>query len=68
MLSAVPYLCQAVSGFGVGQMADLIRSKQLLSTTGTRRLWNTIGDYSIDDLPFFKSEYNVISRKNKLKY
>ncbi|VDI73245.1 MFS transporter, ACS family, solute carrier family 17 (sodium-dependent inorganic phosphate [Mytilus galloprovincialis] len=42
LLSAVPYLCQAVSGFGVGQMADLIRSKQLLSTTGTRRLWNTI--------------------------
>ncbi|VDI75516.1 Hypothetical predicted protein [Mytilus galloprovincialis] len=36
VLSALPYVCQAVSGLGVGLIADLMRSKQLLSTTGTR--------------------------------
>ncbi|CAC5356926.1 SLC17A5 [Mytilus coruscus] len=42
VLSALPYVCQAVSGLGVGLFADLMRSKQLLSTTGTRRLWCSI--------------------------
>ncbi|CAG2223697.1 SLC17A5 [Mytilus edulis] len=42
VLSALPYVCQAVSGLGVGLIADLMRSKQLLSTTGTRRLWCSI--------------------------
>lgn len=47
MLFALPYVCQAVSGLGVGLIADLMRYKQLLSTTGTRRLWCSIGTHYI---------------------
>ena len=46
LLSALPYICQAVSGFSAGQIADFIRGKGLLSTTGTRRLMATIGKFS----------------------
>ncbi|XP_022337131.2 sialin-like [Crassostrea virginica] len=38
-LSAVPYICQAVSGFLAGQTADIIRSKRILNTTNTRKLY-----------------------------
>lgn len=41
LLSSVPYIAQFVSGFVAGQTADLIRTKQLLTTTGTRRLYQT---------------------------
>ncbi|OWF55374.1 sialin-like isoform X2 [Mizuhopecten yessoensis] len=39
VLSAVPYLCSAFSGFLAGQTADVIRSRKILSTTATRRLY-----------------------------
>ncbi|XP_033764213.1 sialin-like [Pecten maximus] len=38
-LSAVPYLCQALSGFVAGQSADFLRSRKILSTTATRRMY-----------------------------
>lgn len=38
-LSAVPYICQAVSGFLAGQTADILRSKRVLNTTHTRKLY-----------------------------
>ncbi|XP_071144720.1 sialin-like isoform X2 [Mytilus edulis] len=37
LLTALPYLCQAVSGLAAGQITDLIRSRKILSTTATRR-------------------------------
>jgi hypothetical protein len=43
----LPYICQAVSGFASGQVADLIRGKGWLSTTGTRRLMGSIGSRNI---------------------
>ncbi|CAG2223700.1 SLC17A5 [Mytilus edulis] len=43
LLSALPYICQAVSGFSSGQIADILRSKGILSTTATRRLLQIIG-------------------------
>ncbi|XP_063409935.1 sialin-like isoform X1 [Mytilus trossulus] len=42
LLSALPYICQAVSGFSSGQIADTLRSKGVLSTTATRRLLQII--------------------------
>ncbi|XP_060073733.1 sialin-like [Ylistrum balloti] len=42
LLSAVPYLCQAVSGFLAGQSADILRSRKILSTTATRRTYQVI--------------------------
>ncbi|XP_062591838.1 sialin-like [Saccostrea cucullata] len=38
-LSALPYICQAVSGFLAGQTADIIRSKRILNTTNTRKFY-----------------------------
>ena len=42
-LSAVPYICQAVPGFLAGQTADIIRSKRILNTTNTRKLYQITG-------------------------
>ena len=42
-LSAVPYICQAVSGFLAGQTADIIRSKRILNTTNTRKVYQITG-------------------------
>ncbi|XP_048752020.2 sialin-like [Ostrea edulis] len=41
-LSAVPYICQAVSGFIAGQTADILRSKGVLNTTHTRKLYQNL--------------------------
>ncbi|XP_069110968.1 sialin-like isoform X2 [Argopecten irradians] len=42
VLSAVPYLCQALSGFLAGQSADFLRSRKILSTTATRRVYQVL--------------------------
>ncbi|KAG0719988.1 putative inorganic phosphate cotransporter [Chionoecetes opilio] len=44
-MSALPYLCMWVFSLGAGQLADHLRSKGHLSTTNTRRLFNSIGIY-----------------------
>ncbi|KAL8587270.1 hypothetical protein ACOMHN_045518 [Nucella lapillus] len=41
-LSALPYLCMAVSSVLVGQLADCLRSRGVLSTTNTRKMFQTI--------------------------
>ncbi|OPL33396.1 sialin, partial [Mytilus galloprovincialis] len=41
-LSAVPYICQAFGAFGGGQLADMLRSRGILSTTAARRLFELI--------------------------
>lgn len=41
-LSAVPYICQAFGAFAGGQLADILRSKGILSTTAARRLFELI--------------------------
>lgn len=66
MLSAIPYVCQAVSGLGVGLIADLMRSKQLLSTTATRRLWCSVGitPYIYYDIDVFVLNYNFALYSN----
>ncbi|XP_060563708.1 sialin-like [Ruditapes philippinarum] len=40
-LSAVPYLCQFFSAIFAGQFADFLRSRQILSTTLTRKSFQT---------------------------
>ncbi|XP_071110386.1 uncharacterized transporter slc-17.2-like [Haliotis cracherodii] len=42
LLSSIPYMSQAVSGIVTGQVADYIRSRQCLSTTATRRIFQSI--------------------------
>ncbi|XP_076452082.1 sialin-like [Babylonia areolata] len=41
-LSAVPYLCMAVSAVLVGQLADCLRARGILSTKATRKMLQTI--------------------------
>lgn len=48
-LSAVPYICQAVSGFIAGQTADILRSKGVLNTTHTRKLYQNLGIFLARD-------------------
>ncbi|XP_046580035.1 uncharacterized transporter slc-17.2-like [Haliotis rubra] len=43
LLSAVPYVSQGVSSVVSGQLADYLRSRKYLSTTATRRIFQTIG-------------------------
>ncbi|XP_053378608.1 uncharacterized transporter slc-17.2-like [Mercenaria mercenaria] len=40
-LSAVPYICQFFSAIFAGQFADFLRSRQILSTTLTRKSFQT---------------------------
>ncbi|XP_071110137.1 uncharacterized transporter slc-17.2-like [Haliotis cracherodii] len=42
LLSSIPYVSQAVSGIVTGQVADYIRSRKYLSTTATRRIFQSI--------------------------
>ncbi|XP_048250163.1 uncharacterized transporter slc-17.2-like [Haliotis rufescens] len=42
LLSSIPYVSQAVSGMLTGQVADYIRSRNYLSTTATRRIFQII--------------------------
>ncbi|XP_048250788.1 uncharacterized transporter slc-17.2-like [Haliotis rufescens] len=42
LLSSIPYVSQAVSGMLSGQVADYIRSRNCLSTTATRRIFQII--------------------------
>ncbi|KAK3885844.1 hypothetical protein Pcinc_009971 [Petrolisthes cinctipes] len=44
-MSALPYLMMWVLSIAFGQLADLLRSRGSLSTTNTRRLFNSIGHY-----------------------
>ncbi|XP_053384723.1 uncharacterized transporter slc-17.2-like [Mercenaria mercenaria] len=41
VLSAVPYICQFLSGIFSGQFADFLRSRKYLSTTTTRKCFQT---------------------------
>ncbi|KAK3104920.1 hypothetical protein FSP39_013216 [Pinctada imbricata] len=41
-LSAVPYVASLISAFISGQTADIIRSKRLLNTTNTRKVYQII--------------------------
>ncbi|GFR62689.1 vesicular glutamate transporter 2 [Elysia marginata] len=41
-LSALPYVCQFVGAIIVGQIADKVREKQLMSTKNVRKLFQTI--------------------------
>jgi hypothetical protein len=49
-LSAVPYICQAVSGFIAGQTADILRAKGILNTTNTRKLYQNLGISSENEM------------------
>ena len=42
-LSALPYLCMWVVANSGSYLADFLRSRGYLSTTNTRKLFNTIG-------------------------
>ncbi|XP_046559193.1 uncharacterized transporter slc-17.2-like isoform X1 [Haliotis rubra] len=42
LLSSIPYMSQAVTGVLSGQIADFFRSRKYLSTTATRRIFQTI--------------------------
>lgn len=42
-LSALPYACAAFMALTAGQIADLLRSRNILTTTQTRRLFQGIG-------------------------
>ncbi|XP_071110371.1 uncharacterized transporter slc-17.2-like [Haliotis cracherodii] len=42
LLSSIPYVSQAVSGMLTGQVADYIRSRKYLSTTATRKIFQSI--------------------------
>ncbi|KAG0717620.1 putative inorganic phosphate cotransporter [Chionoecetes opilio] len=44
-MSALPYLCMWVFSLLAGLLADTLRSRGHLSTTNTRRLFNSIGIY-----------------------
>ena len=46
-LSAVPYICQAVCAFAGGQVADILRERGILTTTGARRLFELIGKWLV---------------------
>ena len=56
---AIPYLFQLVFTVIAGQIADRIRSKQILSTTATRR-WQTIIGISIHSFSFSKIGFEII--------
>ena len=43
LVSAIPYLCQWIVANLAGQLADLLRSRHILSTTTARKLFNTMG-------------------------
>ncbi|RUS83811.1 hypothetical protein EGW08_008423 [Elysia chlorotica] len=44
-LSALPYVCQFLGAIIVGQIADKVREKQLMSTKNVRKLFQTICKY-----------------------
>jgi hypothetical protein len=48
-LSAVPYICMFFSTVIAGQIADLLRSRKILSTTVTRKIFLSFGKYNVGD-------------------
>ncbi len=45
ILSALPYICMYMAAMVGGQLADALRSRQILSTVATRKIFQTIGIY-----------------------
>ncbi|XP_046375135.2 uncharacterized transporter slc-17.2-like [Haliotis rufescens] len=43
LLSSIPYMSQTVSSLIAGQLADYLRSRKYLSTTATRRIFQSVG-------------------------
>ena len=46
-LSAVPYVCTAVMSIIAGHFADCLRSRRILTTTHTRKVFQCIGKYIV---------------------
>jgi hypothetical protein len=63
-LSAIPYLCQAVLAFVGGHIADILRSKGILTTTAVRRLFELTGKNILSN---YVSEYKLpINERNRV--
>ena len=54
-LSAIPYICGAFMAFATAHIADFFRSKKILTTTQTRRSFQTAGTCRLRAFMKFKS-------------
>lgn len=65
-MSALPYICAAVMALCSGQIADFIRSRGILNTTQTRRLFQGIGNSNL--VIYLKKSYITLLRCNIFYY